>query len=135
MNWYKIHKYSAPYGLIKCPKCKSKFILDFGFVDTKNDRSSTLYKGENPFSNIEHKEYDNFNLDVKFDDIERGTIITQCDECFQYFEVEYEDNPAEYDDYLGLFSRTKITDIQPISEELAEGYKNIGMPKSPAIKS
>ena len=133
MNWYTTLKLAYPYGRIKCPSCGKSFANDFGFKDVseignQKGNTSTQELGGTPFVDFEEKQYEEPINGIHKDQIERGTITAECPRCHQWLEVEYEWNTAAPEttshDY---FSQVKVTDIVPITPEMAQAYKGVGM--------
>lgn len=131
MNWYKTIKLAFPYGRIKCPKCHKTFANDFGFKDVNNGGTSTqdVQNGGLPFVDFEKKTYKEPIDGVAEDQVERGTITVECPSCQQWLEVEYEWNTGspEVTQFTDYFSQVIVTDIQPITPEMANAYQGVGM--------
>lgn len=131
MNWYTaMKKLAFPYGRVACPnkKCRKMFANDFGFKDVSGTgntagNTSTQEQGGLPFVDYEKKQHEQ-----GADEVERGTITAQCPHCKQWMEVEYEwDTASPQAAGNDFFSQVNITDIMPITEEMARLYKGVGM--------
>lgn len=131
MNWYsEMKKVAFPYGRIKCPSCRKMFANDFGFKDMSEGESSTqkVSDGKLPFVDYEKKKYDAESFGIASDEVERGTIVVSCPVCSQHLEVEYEwDTGSPEGQSPDFFSQVKVTDIQIITPEMSNAYKNVGM--------
>jgi len=138
MNWYRyITKVAFPYGRVTCPSCKKIYANDFGFKDVAsgaNTSTQDVQNGNLPFIQYEKTKYDDpintgDDSSISQDEIERGTITSECPHCKQWALLVYEWNTANVHS-KDFFSQAVIIDIEPISEEMARNYQISGVTSS-----
>ncbi len=141
MNWYStMKKVAFPYGRIKCPSCAKTYVNDFGFKDVgpagnQKGHTSTQELGGTPFIDFEEKQYEEPIDGVHKDQVERGTVTAQCPNCKQWAEVEYEWNTGSPESQSNdFFSQVTLTEIQPITSEMAAAYRQVGMSSGAAFE-
>lgn len=133
MNWYlSIKKLAFPYGRVECPSCNKMFATDFGYHNTSEGGSSTNsiedINERMPFVDFEKKHYDEAIDGIEEDQVETGTVTTDCPNCKQSMIVEYKwDTASEAAKSADFFSQVIITDVQPVDQDMADMYRDVGM--------